>query len=34
MSEPGKAAEAPPNNASTNTEIEVRVVKPTGPMNH
>jgi hypothetical protein len=30
----GKAAEAPPNNASTNTEIEVRVVKPTGPMNH
>jgi len=34
MGEAGKAAEAPPNNASTNTEIEVRVVKPTRPMKH
>jgi FtsP/CotA-like multicopper oxidase with cupredoxin domain len=35
MGEPGKAAEAPlPSNETTNSEIEVRVVKPTGPMHH
>ena len=32
--DPGKAAEAPPATPATPTDVEVRVVKPTGPMNH